>query len=789
MSINLSNVKISLNEFQRLSKGEYNAGEVRLAGETKLTKMNNHVGSFFINNEIISHDEVLAIKQALVKALSENGVGGDALARVRQELGLAPADPADKSLHLRNLKPLTRQQIREILDRNATAINTHNEQNGGKVHIRTSEELHPHGIDESKVQKRDAINASLDAKDRRIDVNVEIARFQAIVSDSADFIHDAAERKRIVSTARAMLTEFLQSCDYNPSADEPAVATLNLPRGQTLSVPAGVSQKAFVDRLEDIIVRFTKFSEMPDVNHEIVERYQGLKDGPEREAFWAELANDPDCGFKARALAVRALYSRGITDYATLSMPNRLEAEDALALAKALVAMPMNATADETRANPVFAEMAAKAPAEVDKTKWAYVPATSTAVYNRFVNYFMTVDPVKGQADTTLPGYKHLVETTIATIRSRLGEGAMRANACASDLLDSKRAQHELISAKQARTSVDSLREILLPSGLNVGAEYLVRHTLEDLIRAAGGNAALSQVATNAAKARIPELFTRLAAAENPAQVQDIFGEYQERLEDLAHFFCKTYALADGAVNRAKEQIAAGLGVEPGVLQDIDIAVVTAMGTDAGKLAHQIVIGETQLETDEQCEAAFKQLADDAAEAFLSQVRTADQLKLPLPVIGHIKIALLGVKHHDAIDLAVLATAAAKISTDELEKRLAQNASKDDIYSALKDIALQIAEATDSALEGRNDAGDDERSAVVDILANAVIRNKPALFANFNAFVSRDDVKAEFEDNMFNVDKDVNALKALTSCIDDMDINMQANIHNAYVQDIFGLKG
>ena len=71
MAINLGNVNISLNEFQRMSKGEYNAGEVKLAGEGKLAKMNNHVNTkWYTNNETISHAEVIAIKQAFVKALS-----------------------------------------------------------------------------------------------------------------------------------------------------------------------------------------------------------------------------------------------------------------------------------------------------------------------------------------------------------------------------------------------------------------------------------------------------------------------------------------------------------------------------------------------------------------------------------------------------------------------------------------------------------------------------------------------------------------------------------------------
>ena len=72
MSINLSKVNISLNEFQRLSIGEHNAGEVKLAGETKLAKMNNHVGSFFVNKDIISHEEVIAIKQATISSNTGN---------------------------------------------------------------------------------------------------------------------------------------------------------------------------------------------------------------------------------------------------------------------------------------------------------------------------------------------------------------------------------------------------------------------------------------------------------------------------------------------------------------------------------------------------------------------------------------------------------------------------------------------------------------------------------------------------------------------------------------------
>ena len=64
---------------------------MKLAGENKLAKMNNHVATrWFSNKEKINHAEVIAIKQAFVKALSQNGVGQEEIDRVRQELGLAP---------------------------------------------------------------------------------------------------------------------------------------------------------------------------------------------------------------------------------------------------------------------------------------------------------------------------------------------------------------------------------------------------------------------------------------------------------------------------------------------------------------------------------------------------------------------------------------------------------------------------------------------------------------------------------------------------------------------------
>ena len=385
MKVNLSNVNISINEFQRLSQGDINAGEVKLAGENKLAKMNNHVGSTVLNKEIISHAEVIAIKQALVKALSQNGVAQAEIDRIRQELGLAPKAASDVELRHRSIMPLSRQKIREILDRNAETINEHSRGHGGGVFITTSKTIYgPRGMDAASAAKRDAVNAKLVEYDRRVNVDEDIVRFQAIVSNHADYA-TREERGKILDMARSQLDALLRSCGADPSDDRPATASIKLRDGQTLELSAGTSEKKFAELLRDLILRFSADPDGPGAeNANELEIAAGLLrlDADGREAFWGTLADDPRGGFKARAIAIQALNNRGVTDYATLSLANKLSNDDAIALASAVLAMPKNDDSEAIRENHDIAALLDKAvrePADVAPADKAYVPATRSA--------------------------------------------------------------------------------------------------------------------------------------------------------------------------------------------------------------------------------------------------------------------------------------------------------------------------------------------------------------------------------------------------------------------------
>ena len=249
MAINLRNVNISLNEFQRISSGTHNAGEVKLAGTDKLAKMNHHVGTFLSNNETISHAEVIAIKQALVKTLSQNGVMQDEINRIRQDLGLATRNAADKNLLYRSIVPLTRQQVRAILDRNAATINAYNaEHRPGEARLRASTQIYgPGGMDKAMAARRDAVNATLAVKSRKLDVNEEISLFEKVVSDWVDY-NTPEEREKVLEMAKSQLDKLMQACHCQPREDHAAVATLELEGGQKISVPTGMSEKAFAER-------------------------------------------------------------------------------------------------------------------------------------------------------------------------------------------------------------------------------------------------------------------------------------------------------------------------------------------------------------------------------------------------------------------------------------------------------------------------------------------------------------------------------------------------------------
>ena len=116
-------MSLSISDFQKIANGFNNAGDITLTSSGKLDKVNNHVGILKgWNTKTISATTTLEVKNAFVNALKNAGIGKAELAKVREELGL-PKGGGTNGIDLSTLKPLTRAQTREILDRYANTIN------------------------------------------------------------------------------------------------------------------------------------------------------------------------------------------------------------------------------------------------------------------------------------------------------------------------------------------------------------------------------------------------------------------------------------------------------------------------------------------------------------------------------------------------------------------------------------------------------------------------------------------------------------------------------------------
>ena len=125
-------MSLSIADFQKISNGTYNAGDITLTRGGKLDKVNNHVGLLKgWNNKSVNAATTLEVKNAFVQALKNAGVDADSIAAVREELGL-PKSGSTKGFDLTTLKPLSRTQTREILDRFAGVIN---QREIGRAHV------------------------------------------------------------------------------------------------------------------------------------------------------------------------------------------------------------------------------------------------------------------------------------------------------------------------------------------------------------------------------------------------------------------------------------------------------------------------------------------------------------------------------------------------------------------------------------------------------------------------------------------------------------------------------
>lgn len=216
-AIKLDEFRFSLEEFQKLASGKYNAGNIVLTSKGKLDIANNHRHWTILNTKKISPEDAFAIRAAFLDALtSRAGLPPDKLAKVCERLGI------NEDLTARNERaftPLTRQEVREIIDANISDINARH----GYPTLRTGDEIHAK-VSQATLQERARIRNELNATsagqiDR--DATSDFSRTMDVLFKTDYRTCGKSEIRDMLDFARKLqgMLELLQ-----PDADEEEVA-------------------------------------------------------------------------------------------------------------------------------------------------------------------------------------------------------------------------------------------------------------------------------------------------------------------------------------------------------------------------------------------------------------------------------------------------------------------------------------------------------------------------------------------------------------------------------------
>lgn len=152
--LDLNSLRFSIEDFQKLSTGKYNAGNLVLTDKGKLDIANHHRHFTVLNSVKSRAADSLAIRAAFADALENAGVSEERMAVVRRRLGLGVDSSVKGAV---SILPLSRQEVREIIDANIDEINGGR---GAGRRLRTQEQLQARLGDATKA-KRERIRQSV----------------------------------------------------------------------------------------------------------------------------------------------------------------------------------------------------------------------------------------------------------------------------------------------------------------------------------------------------------------------------------------------------------------------------------------------------------------------------------------------------------------------------------------------------------------------------------------------------------------------------------------------------
>lgn len=749
MPIDFTNVNISLEQFQNISSGKYNAGEVRLSSENTIAKMNNHVHLWGRNVETISHEETLTIKEAFVRALASSGVGTDALNAVRSELGLAPDGKADQTLAERSLKPLSRQQIREILDRNAAAINTAK----GIGTIVTDAQMHTGEKSAVHAIKRDMTNAALDGS-RKLSMNAKIALAQVLIGGDVEF-QSPDDRKNLLELAKSQKTCILMASGNNPSRAPNSTVNVLYTDSQTgitttTNLQLGMSEADYVERLSDIIMRLSNGFEPSEEELAVRAEFKSLQ-GADRDAWLAQLSKDPASnGMKARAVAVMLLQEHGVNDFESLSLVNQLNDANALMLATSLSrasgSLKGSALLNSAEVRP-FADLAASRPADVPEASMATIPGLSAREYNEAV--FMGLAVGSKDIPRSFSTMTHEIGQEIA---ARLGPETLDESSAAiqssDDLMPGL--AHSLDINRMvphsddnvSRVTAGSIRAEYRKCAFEKAAQKFIANFVSNFAAQRGLAIPDATPIVKSILDRAPQLLDDLAACKSPDEARAMMEAmsadmrfHNDIMREQAINECMAFA-ETWALQALAGELDLGIN-DISMPQDVATHFARAMFQQTERQIHS---GEIKASTPEEARAAFSKTAAKFASDRAGALSKLDAFQMSPQLRNGLRTTILRMGDPSALDLNALFAAAGKADFSEVVALANSKAKPEEIHAALDKFFASVEGGTRSAAEAAGMEYD--WSGLKSIISQIAVDRTPGGVKALESILARADIQS-----------------------------------------------
>ena len=193
MPIYLTKVDISLDKFDAAASGKFNIGHIKFNEDgTDVCRTNRRKTFEFLNNDTISAEKSLAVKDAFCKAFSNEGLSAKSLADIRLRLGLEGG--VMHAIRERNFKPLTAAQVRAIIDDYADEVNAIRAARHDPDRLRKSSEIYA-GVDRREMENRKTVREATNARsEAKMNIQASSAANRAL--ELVDIVTDGLKPPR-----------------------------------------------------------------------------------------------------------------------------------------------------------------------------------------------------------------------------------------------------------------------------------------------------------------------------------------------------------------------------------------------------------------------------------------------------------------------------------------------------------------------------------------------------------------------------------------------------------------